>query len=200
MGQLVTSVGATFIAHITHARQAPYQCRAQTKTMQQKPTTTAQRQTGAERSRPSTEPLTRARRVCRRLRASPTGPGVREACRDKPCSASEHARASAGATHELRDGDEADADEREEAAAVPARSGGGRRSHPSRGCSVKHALACPLTPARTHACCGRRRASLLTYVLFESRLRQRPLQMANMGEKERKIESKQDGERETNRE
>ncbi len=66
---------------------------------------------------------------------------MREACRDKPFSVSEHARASAGATHALRDGDEADADEREKAAAVPARSGGGRRSHPSRGCSVKHALA-----------------------------------------------------------
>ena len=92
---------------------------------------------------------------------------MRNACRLTPCSASEHARASAGATHVLRDGDEADADEREEAAAVPARSGGGRRSHPSRGCSVKHALACPLTPARTHARCGRRRASLLTRAVLE---------------------------------
>jgi hypothetical protein len=46
-GQLVTSIGATLIAHITHGRQAPYQRRAQTKTMQRKPTTTALRATGA---------------------------------------------------------------------------------------------------------------------------------------------------------
>ncbi len=67
-----------------------------------------------------------------------TGPGERKACRDKPCSASNHAHASKGATHALRDGDEADADEREEAAAGPARSGGGKRSHPSRARSVTH--------------------------------------------------------------
>jgi hypothetical protein len=43
----------------------------------------------------------------------------------RPCSARAHKQGSAGAPHVLRDGDEADADEREEAAAVPAGSGEG---------------------------------------------------------------------------
>ena len=58
-GQLVTSIGATLIAHITHGRQAPYQRRAQTKTMQRKPTTTALRATGAVMHR-ATETVERA--------------------------------------------------------------------------------------------------------------------------------------------
>ena len=58
-GQLVTSIGATLIVHITHARKAPYQCRAQTKTMQRKPITTALRATGAVTHR-ATETADRA--------------------------------------------------------------------------------------------------------------------------------------------
>ncbi len=64
----------------------------------------------------------------------------------KPCSPHAHKQGPAGATHELQDGDEAGADEREkgadeweEAAAVPAGSGEGRPSDPSRGSSVQHA-------------------------------------------------------------
>ena len=51
------------------------------------------------------------------------------------------AHASKGATHVLRDGDEADADEREGAASVAAGPGEGRRSDPSRGSEAKHAHA-----------------------------------------------------------
>ncbi len=53
------------------------------------------------------------------LAHEPHRASVREACRPRPCSESEHARESAGATHCLRDGAEADADEREEAAIGP---------------------------------------------------------------------------------
>jgi hypothetical protein len=49
----------------------------------------------------------------------------------KPFFASAHAQGSAGDTHELRDGDEADADEREQAAVMPAESGEWRQSGPS---------------------------------------------------------------------
>jgi hypothetical protein len=42
----------------------------------------------------------------------------------KSCTAHAHKQGSAGATHSLRDGDEADADEREEAAAVPGEGSG----------------------------------------------------------------------------
>ena len=94
---------------------------------------------------------------------------ARDMCRDrarralhaavKPCSARAHRQASAGATHVLQDGDEADADEREEAAAVPAGSGEGRRSDPSRGSSVEHARSCPHTPAPSRTCtCSKQRA------------------------------------------
>ena len=53
------------------------------------------------------------------------------------------AHANRGATHALRDGDEADADEREGAAGVAAGPGGGRRSDPSRGSEATHAHARP---------------------------------------------------------
>ncbi len=56
---------------------------------------------------------------------------MRNASAHKPCSASAHAQGSAGDTHGLRDGDEADADEREQAAAMPAESGEWRQSNPS---------------------------------------------------------------------
>ncbi len=56
---------------------------------------------------------------------------MRSACALTPCSASEHAQRSAGDTHALRDGDEADADEREQAAAMPAESGERRQSDQS---------------------------------------------------------------------
>jgi hypothetical protein len=52
----------------------------------------------------------------------PAGPAVRNACALTPCSASAHAQGSAGDTHCLRDGDEADEDERRQAAA---QAGGG---------------------------------------------------------------------------
>ncbi len=52
----------------------------------------------------------------------PAGPAVRSACVHKPCSASAHALGSAEDTHDLRDGDEADAEERGQAAAMPAES------------------------------------------------------------------------------
>ncbi len=48
---------------------------------------------------------------------------MRNASAHKPCSASAQAQGSAGNTHSLRDGDEADADEREQAAAMPASAG-----------------------------------------------------------------------------
>jgi hypothetical protein len=48
---------------------------------------------------------------------------VRNASARKPCSASAQAQGSAGDTHRLRDGDKAEADEREQAAAMPASSG-----------------------------------------------------------------------------
>ncbi len=57
---------------------------------------------------------------------------MRNASAHKPCSATEHARGSAGDTHALRDGDEADADEREQAAAMPAESGEGLQLGQSR--------------------------------------------------------------------
>jgi hypothetical protein len=61
----------------------------------------------------------------------PAGPVVRTASAHKPCSASAHAQGTAGDTHDLRDGDQADADEREQAAAMPAESGEWRQSDPS---------------------------------------------------------------------
>ncbi len=65
-----------------------------------------------------------------------------------------HKQEPAEATHSLRDGDEADADEREEAAAVPAGSGEGRWSDPSHESSAEHARSCPHAPApsRTSTC------------------------------------------------
>ncbi len=89
------------------------------------------------RFHPAQVPMVQSTRRC--VRAWPTRPAVREPCRDKPCSARAHAQASSRATHELRVGDEADADERGDAAAMPARSGEGWPSDPSRGCSAKHA-------------------------------------------------------------
>jgi hypothetical protein len=60
---------------------------------------------------------------------------VRNASAHKPCSASARAQRSAGDTHVLRDGDEAGgrrvADDREQAAAMPAESGEWRQSDPS---------------------------------------------------------------------
>ena len=80
-------------------------------------------------------------RPCRpSLRVCTTGPAVREPRRVMPCS---HAHASRGATHVLRDGDEADADEREGAAGVAAGPGEGRQSDPSRGSEARHAHAWP---------------------------------------------------------
>ncbi len=77
----------------------------------------------------------------------------------KPCSPQAHKQGSAGATHVLQDGDEKSADEREEAAAVPAGSGEGRRSDPSRESSVQHARSCPQEPAPSHTCtCSEYRA------------------------------------------
>ena len=52
-----------------------------------------------------------------------------------------------GATHVLRDGDEADADERQGAAGVAAGPGEGRQSDPSRGSEARHAHAWPRAPA-----------------------------------------------------
>ena len=82
-------------------------------------------------SSPRTLPTSRcsSRTAGRRLR--PARPAVRNACAHAPCSATAHAHGSAGDTHVLRDGDEADADEREQAAAMPAESGEWRQSDPS---------------------------------------------------------------------
>ena len=85
---------------------------------------------------------------CGSVRVCTTGPAVREPRPDTPGSPSPHAQPSAGDTHALRDGDEADADEREEAAAVPAGSSEGRQSDPSRGSKVT--LPCACTPTVTH--------------------------------------------------
>ena len=86
-----------------------------------------------------------------------SGPGLREPRRVMPCS---HAHASRGATHVLRDGDEADADEREGAAGVAAGPGEGRQSDPSRGSEARHAHAWPHARApppnhKPRACCAR---------------------------------------------
>ena len=67
-----------------------------------------------------------------------------------------------GATHALRDGDEADADERQGAAGVAAGPGEGRPSDPSRGSEARHAHAWPHARAPAHnrtlsACCARGR-------------------------------------------
>jgi hypothetical protein len=51
------------------------------------------------------------------------------------------------ATHVLRDGEAADADEREEAAAVPAGSDEGWWSDPSHESSEEHARSCTHAPA-----------------------------------------------------
>jgi hypothetical protein len=67
-----------------------------------------------------------AREMCRGSLLSLCPTGVRGILRSsglKSCTAHAHKQGSAGAPHVLRDGDEADADEREEAAAVPAGSG-----------------------------------------------------------------------------
>ncbi len=56
---------------------------------------------------------------------------MRNASAHTPCSASAHAQGSAGDTHELQDGDEADADEKTAAAAMPVESGEWRQSDPS---------------------------------------------------------------------
>jgi hypothetical protein len=72
---------------------------------------------------------------------------------DQPCAShAKHAvlaraRVQGGATHGLRDGDEADADERQGALGVAAGPGEGRQSDPSRGSEARHAHARP--PART---------------------------------------------------
>jgi hypothetical protein len=84
---------------------------------------------------PSLPPLAREPLRARRARGMP------RMLRARLASPSQ---GSAGATHGL-DGDEADADERREAAAEQARSGGGRQSHPSLGCSAKHAHSGLLT-------------------------------------------------------
>ena len=52
-----------------------------------------------------------------------------------------------GATHGLRDGDEAGADERQGAAGVAAGPGEGRQSDQSRGSEARHAHAWPRAPA-----------------------------------------------------
>ena len=67
-----------------------------------------------------------------------------------------------GATHVLRDGDEADADEREGAAGVVAGPGVGRQSDPSRGSEARHAhahatLASSTAHAHTQAHSSRKR-------------------------------------------
>jgi hypothetical protein len=56
---------------------------------------------------------------------------VSNASAHKPCSASAHTQGSAGDTHGLRDGDEADTDKREKAAVMPAEPGEWRQSDPS---------------------------------------------------------------------
>ena len=65
-----------------------------------------------------------------------------------------------GATHVLRDGDEADADERQGAAGVAAGPGEGRQSDPSRGSEARHAhpwphARAPKTMHKRGACCSR---------------------------------------------
>ncbi len=75
---------------------------------------------------------------------------MREPRPDTPGSPSPHAQPSAGDTHKLQDGDEADEDEREEAAAVPAGSGEGRQSDPSRGSKVTLARVCTPTETQKH--------------------------------------------------
>jgi hypothetical protein len=69
-----------------------------------------------------------------------------------------------GATHALRDGDEADAVEQQGAAGVAAGPGEGRQSDPSRGSEARHAHAWPhaRAPAQNRtlsACCARGRCS-----------------------------------------
>ena len=56
---------------------------------------------------------------------------MRNASAHKPCSASAHAQGTAADTHELQDGDEADADEQTATAGMPAESGEWRQSDPS---------------------------------------------------------------------
>jgi hypothetical protein len=53
---------------------------------------------------------------------------VRNASAHTPCFANAHAQGSAGDTHDLQDVDESDADEQEQAAAMPAESGEWRQS------------------------------------------------------------------------
>jgi hypothetical protein len=65
----------------------------------------------------------------RRLRTA--GPAVRNASAHKPCFASAHAQGRGRDAHALRDGDETDADKREQAAAMSAESDEWQQSDPS---------------------------------------------------------------------